>query len=341
MGSDTVLRISNISKSYGKQRVLHHVDIEIKKGEIFGIVGSSGSGKSTLLEILTGNILPDSGEILFEPKNITRFADANQTNLQSIYQYPESLKKTVGYSSQEPSFYDNLTCAENLEFFGTLYGLSREIKKINSTIVLKLVGLDDAKNKLAKDLSGGMQKRLDLACSLIHDPKVLVLDEPTSDLDFLLRNQMWELIKKINKKGTTIIMSSHFLDEIDQLCDRIIIINNGFVEYTGSPTELKKSRKGPAIISVETVERSYERVAAILTSKYKKNIDISITDTHIQVKIANVQDEFAEGRAIINIFKKAKQTPINCEIKRETISDIFEKLRKAPHGTHQINSKEL
>jgi ABC-2 type transport system ATP-binding protein len=340
MGSDVVLRVSKVSKSYGKQKVLHHVDIEVKKGEIFGIVGSSGSGKSTLLEVITGNVLPDSGEILYEPKNISRFADSTNNNLQSIYQYPESLKKTLGYSSQEPSFYDNLTCWENLDFFGTAYGLPKEIKQINGVIVLKLVGLEDSKYKLAKALSGGMQKRLDLACSLIHDPKVLILDEPTSDLDFLLRNQMWELIKKINKKGTTIIMSSHFLDEIDQLCDRIIIINNGVVEYTGSPSELKKSRSGPAIITVETVERSYDKIANTLRSKYKKNIDISISDTTLQAKISNVKDEFAEGRAIINIFKKARQTPINCEVKRETISDIFEKLRK-DNGLNQTNTKKL
>jgi ABC-2 type transport system ATP-binding protein len=328
MGSKTIIRLEEVSKSFEKQRVLKNISLEIQEGEVFGIVGSSGSGKTTLLEIITGNTIPDQGDVLFEPKQLVHFSETQEETLQSIYKNTGMLKRTVGYSPQDPSFYDNLTCGENISLFGGLHGIPKEIKKINSSIILKLVGLDEWKNKLAKDLSGGMQKRLDLACAIIHDPKIVVLDEPTADLDILLRNQMWGLIRKINRKGTTVIMSSHFLDEIDELCDRIIILNHGKIEFIGSPRELKLKKESKLNIVVETAERNYEHLARKIHIAYKKNVKFRANhELHI---LLDSNDPVREIQKITEIIKKEKQTLLELTYTKESITDIFRKLQEAP-----------
>lgn len=328
MGSKTIIKLEEVSKSFGKQKVLKNLSLEIKEGEVFGIVGSSGSGKTTLLEILTGNTIPDHGDVLFEPKQLVHFSETKEDSLQSIYKNASLLKTTVGYSPQDPSFYDNLTCGENIGLFGELHGVPKDIKKINSAIILKLVGLDEWKQKLAKDLSGGMQKRLDLACAIIHDPKIVVLDEPTADLDVLLRNQMWGLIRKINKKGTTVIMSSHFLDEIDELCDKIIILNNGKIEFMGSPRELKLRKESRLNIVLETAERKYEDLARKIHAAYKRKARFRANhELHISIES---DDPVKEIQKITDIVKKEKQILLELTYTKENITDIFRKLQEAP-----------
>lgn len=330
MGSKAVIKLENVSKTFGKQKVLKNISLEIQEGEVFGIVGSSGSGKTTLLEILTGNTVPEHGEVLFEPKKIIHFSEGNKKELESIYKDATLLKRTVGYSPQDPSFYDDLTCAENIDLFGSLHGIPKEIKKINGSIILKLVGLDGWKNKLAKDLSGGMQKRLDLACAIIHDPKIIVLDEPTADLDILLRNQMWGLIKKINRKGTTIIMSSHFLDEIDELCDRIIILNGGKIEYTGSPRDLKLRKNSKLNVVLETAEREYETLARKMHTVFKNKASFRANhELHISI---DSDDPVREIQKITEIVKKEKQTLLELTYTKESITDIFKKIQETPQA---------
>ena len=325
MGSKTVLKLENVSKSYGAQKVLSNISLEIKEGEIFGIVGTSGSGKTTLLELLTGNIIPDQGTIFYEPKQMIHFTENKEGTLQEIYQNPQQLKRTIGYSPQDPSFYNHLSCQENMYLFSELHDTPKDIRNINTSIILKLVGLDEWKNKLAKDLSGGMQKRLDLACALIHDPKIIVLDEPTADLDILLRNQMWSLIKRINLKGTTIIMSSHFLDEIDELCDRIIILNNGAIEYTGSPQDLKRRKESKLHITIETAERNYQELAKKIFQGYKKGISFKASH-ELQVTI-DKGDPIKEIQKITKIIENEKQTLLELSYTKESITDIFKKIQ--------------
>jgi len=325
MEKPIIMQLRSVTKKYGKQKILHNINLDIPQGEIFGIVGASGSGKSTLLKIITGNLLPDSGDIVFEPKNLTK--KANGKYLQSINNDVKSLKRTIGYSAQSPSFFDKLTCEENLKFFGQLYKIPKDIRTINTKILLRLVGLEDSKKKLASNLSGGMQKRLDLACALIHDPKILVLDEPTSDLDFLLRNQMWDLIKRIKEKGTTIIMSSHFLDEIEGLCDRIIILNGTRIKFEGNPLELKQKKEADLFLKIQTREREYLTLKEALEIKLHHG-RIDIRDASLEVHIANPRNHTLEIQKILATIIEQRQTITDLQYTRAGISEIFKELHK-------------
>ena len=214
-----LLEIENISKSFGNRKILHDINFEIFKGDILGFLGFSGSGKTTLLNIISGFLKPSSGNIFYNPQD-------SHDDLISIYRDSFEFKSLIGFSSQKPSFYMELSIYENLWYFGTLCDVEKKLLKRNISDILDLLDLKSFKNTLGKNLSQGMKKRLDLACSLIHDPQILILDEPTSNLDFKLREEVLHYIKKINKsKGITILYVSHFLEEIESLCTKVIMIN--------------------------------------------------------------------------------------------------------------------
>lgn len=329
---DIVISLRDVYKGFGKQEVLEGLDLEVKRGEIFGIVGASGSGKSTLLKIMTGSYLPDRGEVLFEPKDLAGYSLLDPTaHLQSIHKNVLALKRTVGYSAQLPSFYDKLTCKENIDFFGSLYKLPSEILKINAKILLKLVGLDEWRNKLAGELSGGMRKRLDLACALVHDPKILVLDEPTADLDFILREQMWDLIKKIKQKGTTVVMSSHFIDEIEGLCDKIVILNNKKIEFKGSPNELKKRATAGLVVKLKTSDSDYDLIKDVVQKKYSKyNIEFNDPKLgeYLKIVIKGLTSVKKEAPKVLQLIESKCETVIEFSYSREGISEMFKELRE-------------
>lgn len=340
-GEISVLQLQSISKAFGKQEVLKDISLNIPKGKIFGIVGASGSGKSTLLKILTGNLLPDKGDVLFEPKNVANYSLFEPAaHLQSIHKNVTDLKRTVGYSAQDPSFYDKLTCDENLDFFGSTYAIPKEILKVNKQILLKLVGLESSKDKLARDLSGGMQKRLDLACALVHDPQILVLDEPTADLDFLLREQMWDLIQKIKQKGTSVIMSSHFLEEIEGICDQIIILNNSKIQFQGSPEELKKKEDAGLVIKVRVIEKNYDKVISVIKKKHKQaKITIHKNTGFLIIAIPVKKNHDDIAISILSDIKKLKQKITDFTYTKEGISEVFQKIHQMESSSKELLQK--
>lgn len=238
MEQDHILKVKDVHKSYHKHVVLKGVDFEIKQGEVLGLIGSSGSGKTTLLHTLIGFLKPNKGsvEILMDPPHR---ALGNPT-YKNIYKHINEAKSIYGFASQIPSFYDNLTVKENMEYFGSLYSMSKKIIKTNAELLLHLMDLEGAKDLLAKNLSGGMERRLDIACALMHDPALLILDEPTADLDPVLRSHIYNLIRKINSKNTTIMLASHHLSDIELLCDRIAILHDGKILAVGTPDQIKE-----------------------------------------------------------------------------------------------------
>lgn len=225
----TIMQLQNVSKRYGNRLILNNVNLDIYQGEILSIIGENGSGKTTLLKMIIGFLHPDSGKILYNSIDISN----NQ----------KAISKDFGFATQENSFYPNLTAKENLEYFGGLYNLSKQDIEYNIKIILNLVKLTDSQDFLAKHLSTGMQRRLDIACSLINNPRILILDEPTEDLDIFLRKEMLELVKKINARGTTIILTSHLLSEIELVTDRIAILANKTIAKIGSLSTLKSLAK--------------------------------------------------------------------------------------------------
>ncbi len=212
-----LLKVENISKHFGSKKVFENVNFEIFPGEIFGLVGLSGAGKTTLLDILCGYENQDAGRILFHD---------SENSYEVLILDEDKLRSVIGFSSQEPSFYGSLSIEENLEYFGTLYGIEEKDLKSSIDELLNLLKLSHARTTLSADLSEGMKKRLDIAISLIHSPKILILDEPTSYLDVLLREELYHFIKKINDYGVTILFVSHYIDEIKLLCKRVGILHS-------------------------------------------------------------------------------------------------------------------
>jgi|SRR3989338_2623306 len=225
-----VLEFKDIKKSFGKENVLSGVTLKIKEGEIFGLIGTSGCGKSTLLKILTGMTKADSGEIFITSENLKAGKDF--------------LKESTGFATQENMLFDELTIRENSHFFGQLYGIKKKQINIRLAELLDLLMLKGFEDVLLDNLSGGMVKRANLLVSLIHEPKLLILDEPTVGLDSILRASLWRYINKINKAGTTILVTSHLLDEIEQNCASIAILKKGRIIAAASPAKFREKYKG-------------------------------------------------------------------------------------------------
>jgi ABC-2 type transport system ATP-binding protein len=323
---ETILKLDNISKSFGKFEVLKNINLEIPPGEIFGIIGPSGSGKTTFLNVTAGFVPPTKGNALFRLPHLLEYESGKGevNKFRSVIKFHDEIKNIIGFASQEPSFYGQLTLIENLDLFGSLYGLSADARETNSLILLKLMGLYEYRKNLAKNLSGGMQKRLDIACALIHDPKVLVLDEPTADLDPHLRHQMWSLIKKINSKGTTIILSSHFLDELEDMCDRVGILYNHQLTHVGSPAELKQLISCDDQIHIQTLKGDYNE----LTTEFSPHEKYHITHIEDMGTELEIHTKHAHGviEHMLKVLDQQRDVLVSLQINRPTLNQVFENL---------------
>lgn len=223
----TFLSFDEIKKSFGKNVVLKDITLRLNQGEIFGFVGKSGGGKSTLLNILTGIMKPDSGKIFFEGKRIGR--------------NNKYLKKHIGFVSQYDSLFPEMTLKENCYYFGRLYGVKRKLMEKRFLELARLLDLAPFIHKKISTYSGGMVKRANILISLIHYPQLLILDEPTVGLDSILRDSLWEYIRKLNKKeNITIFLVTHLLEEIEDNCNRAGILKNGEIVAVATLEQYKQ-----------------------------------------------------------------------------------------------------
>jgi ABC-2 type transport system ATP-binding protein len=216
-GPDTLLTADKVAFSYGEQPLLDNISFYVYRGEIFGLIGLSGAGKTTLLNVLAGIAKPSTGSVHIAPG--TR----------------------VGFSTQSHSFYEELTVSENCHYFAQLEGIGNRQERI--TTLLAQLGLQEVADQQASKLSGGVQKKLDIALSLLSDPDLIFLDEPTADLDPISREHLWTFLRQLQKQGKTIIVATHLLEEVQPLSGRVAIIHNGTVADVGS-TEHFRERLG-------------------------------------------------------------------------------------------------
>jgi ABC-2 type transport system ATP-binding protein len=215
----TIISVKNLQKSYGTFEAVKGISFDVFEGEIFGLLGPNGAGKSTTLEIIETLRDKTSGEVIVDGLNLDT--------------EPGNIKKIIGVQLQTSGFYPGLTLLELIRLFGGLY--NRSVKAME---LLHLVNLEDkAKNKY-KELSGGQKQRFSIATTLINQPKIVFLDEPTTGLDPQARRSLWDLIKSIRSKGTTVIITTHYMDEAEQLCDRIAILDEGKIIALASPDKL-------------------------------------------------------------------------------------------------------
>ncbi|MBK7681635.1 MAG: ABC transporter ATP-binding protein [Bacteroidetes bacterium] len=216
---------NNLTKEFGDFIAVDHISFNIKQGEIFGFLGANGAGKTTAMRMLCGLSKPSSGEA-----TVAGFDVSTQ---------PESIKKNIGYMSQKFSLYEDLTVMENIRFYAGIYGLSDKDIKEKSAHLLQHLHLDHEKNKLVGSLPLGWKQKLSFSIALIHEPKIVFLDEPTGGVDPLTRREFWEMIYAASQRGTTLFVTTHYMDEAEY-CHRVSIMVDGRIAALGTPAELKK-----------------------------------------------------------------------------------------------------
>ncbi|TCT16128.1 ABC-2 type transport system ATP-binding protein [Natranaerovirga pectinivora] len=242
--------IKNIVKRYGDTVVLDNVSFEINKGEVLGLLGPNGAGKTTTIRALAGLIGIDAGDILI-------FNDKQHVNNLNV-------KKRMGLVTQEVTVFDELTAEENLKFFGGLYGLKGTELKKRVSEALEFVGLTEHAKKFPKKFSGGMSRRLNIACALVHQPEFIIMDEPTVGIDPQSRNYILESVKRLAENGTTVLYTSHYMEEVQAISTRILIMDQGHIIAGGTLKELIKRIQHEEKINI-TVENPSEG----LTEKFK------------------------------------------------------------------------
>ena len=226
---DQLIQFKDVTKRFGKNTILDSINLTIPEGKITGIIGASGEGKTTILKLIISFYKPTKGKVYYLRREISKDI--------------VNISKFFGFATEDGSFYEKLSVRENIYHFGKLYGVKNKVIKNRAKEIIELVGLTKATKTLAEDLSIGMKKRLDLACTLIHKPTVLILDEPTADLDPLLRAQMLHLIKKINSHGTTVVITTQLLKEAEEICDKIAILYNEKIIEQNTPEKIKSKYK--------------------------------------------------------------------------------------------------
>jgi len=219
------IEVKNLVKKFGKFTSVDNISFDVTEGEVFGFLGANGAGKSTTIKMLCGILEPTSGDA-----DVGGFSIRKESDL---------VKKNIGYMSQKFSLYGDLTVEENINFYGSIYGLKGDKFTERKSWVLNTAGIIDRKNSLTGTLSTGLKQRLALACAVMHEPKIVFLDEPTGGVDPISRKNFWDLINELSSQGITVFVTTHYLDEAE-FCNRIMMIDAGRIIAGGSPAELKK-----------------------------------------------------------------------------------------------------
>ena len=248
-----ILQVKNLYKKYDKTEAIAGVDFSIKQGEIYGLLGPNGAEKSTLIKMIAGIEKKDEGEIIFEEKE------------RNINKY----KHNMGILTQDIAIYPSFTAYENISFFCSLYSFKGKELKRRVEKSLEFVGLSDCKNKKAKEFSGGMMRRLHLACAIAHTPKLIIMDEPTVGIDPQSRNHILQSVKMLKDNGASIIYTSHYMEEIEEICDEICILDKGKIIAEGTSNYLKENFSKSNIYTIalksklENIEKYIIRVDGI------------------------------------------------------------------------------
>ncbi len=230
------VRVEDLTKRFGDFVAVDRVNLTVGKGEIFGFLGPNGAGKSTTIKMLCGLLLPTGGRGTVGGYDMVRET--------------ERIRRTIGYMSQRFSLYDDLRVEENIDFFGGIYGVRKDRRGERKEWALRMAGLTERRNDLTGTLPGGFKQRLALGCAILHEPPIIFLDEPTSGVDPISRRQFWSLIYEMARSGTTVFVTTHYMDEAEY-CDRLALIYRGRIVALGSPTELKERHMKRDVLEVE------------------------------------------------------------------------------------------
>ena len=297
--SKTAIQIKGLKKSYNNTPALKSVDIEISKGEFFGLLGPNGAGKTTTINILTGLVFKDAGTCLVFEKDIVK-----------DYRYTRS---KIGIAAQELSVDWFFTIEKLLYFQAGYYGISTKKAKTKVDELLERLGLDKKRDSRLRQLSGGMKRRFQIAKALVHDPDILILDEPTAGVDVELRHDLWKYLKELHKKGKTILLTTHYIEEAELLCDNVAIIDEGTILKEGSPKQLTKEL-GKSGVTVQT-GKAIQNIENLLT-----DLTYTIEDSRLHFSVDDAE------KAIPNIIQKLSKINIpihSITTETSSLEDVF------------------
>jgi ABC-2 type transport system ATP-binding protein len=304
--SDLAIIVEGLTKSFGDVHALAGIDLEVPRGTVLGVLGPNGAGKTTAVKILTTLTQPDGGRAIVDGSDVV--AD------------PAGVRRSIGLAGQSAAIVEELSGRENLEIMGRLYHLSKAASKARAVELLESFGLADAADRRAKTYSGGMMRRLDLAASLVARPKVLFLDEPTTGLDPRARNDMWEVIRSLVASGTTLLLTTQYLEEADELADNIVVFDRGKVIAQGTADELKDTIGGDVVEF--TVADQAQRLRALEAVRGFSDGEVSTDDDgYIGVRAGR------RGSAVLlEVVRALDATDITVHglgVRRPSLDDVF------------------
>jgi len=300
--SDIVLKTENLTKRYGTLTAVKDLFLEVYQGEVLGLLGPNGAGKTTSINMLCGLLKPDSGQVIIHGKTITD-GDA-------------SLRSRVGVCPQNIVLWGTLTCLEQMQFIGEMYGLKGKVARQRSEQLFQVLDLSEKKDKLARTLSGGMQRRLNLAMALVHDPEILVLDEPEAGLDPQSRVRVREYVKSLARRKT-IILTTHNMDEADRMADRVAIIDHGQLLTVDTPEALKRKVGKGDVLEIELDDGSSERAVAAVTPLVP---EVSATNHTLVIRARGVVELLP---AILDALHRIDVRPGEVRLRANTLEDVF------------------
>ncbi|NLK86411.1 MAG: ABC transporter ATP-binding protein [Clostridiaceae bacterium] len=300
-----IVKLEQLTKKFGEITAVDKMTLEIEEGEIFGLLGPNGAGKSTAINMITGLLTIDKGSISILGKDIRKDKKAAKSN--------------IGIVPQDIAIYEDLTSLENVKFFASLYGLRGKALEEAALEALEFAGLSDKKKDFPKNFSGGMKRRLNIACAIAHKPKLIIMDEPTVGIDPQSRNHILQSVKKLNDMGSTIIYTSHYMEEVEEICTRIAIMDHGKVIALGTSEELKNLINDKDVVEV-TIS---DPMSMVSKEKIREISGVENVETNeITVKITSAM-EVANLDKIIQYFVKNNIAIKSVESKTPDLESVF------------------
>jgi ABC-2 type transport system ATP-binding protein len=306
MATDSAILVEGLRKSFGDVHALAGIDLDVPRGTVLGVLGPNGAGKTTAVKVLTTLILPDSGTAIVDGMDVVKD--------------PAGVRRSIGLAGQSAAIVDELTGRENLDIIGRLYHLGRAQVKARSAELLERFDLTEAANRRAKTYSGGMMRKLDLAASLVASPKVLFLDEPTTGLDPRARNDMWDVIRDLVALGTTLLLTTQYLDEADELADDIVVVDHGKIIAQGTADELK-DRIGGDVVEFVVPDAAERSTALEAVSQLTDNEPTLDDDGTISLRVGHRGSEI-----LIEVVRQLDVASIRSHgmsVRRPSLDDVF------------------
>lgn len=300
-----LLQVENLTKTYKEVSAVKEINFELKEGEILGFLGPNGAGKSTTISMISSLLKPSNGDILLNGK--------------SVLKDPQPLRKLLGVVPQDIALYPDLTGYENLLFFGKIYGLRKTELKTRVEEILEVIGLKERAHERLETYSGGMKRRINIGAALLHEPKILIMDEPTVGIDPQSRNHILSTVKDLNAKGMTILYTSHYMEEVELLCDRIYIMDHGSIIASGTKQQLK---------ALVADDNTLTLIVDLAVDQFTKQLE-----QHPQVKAVLCEEktytvvlkkyESSILKEIISIGEASETTIETIQMKTPSLEDVF------------------